>query len=517
MSTNVEQIKEKLDIVDVISGYIKVEKAGLNYKARCPFHNEKTPSFFISPGRQSFYCFGCGEKGDVFTFVEKFEGLDFKESLSMLADRAGIKLEKFKGANPAAERGEADEKEKLFEAMEAATEFFERRLAVDKASLTYLKKRGLSDESIKKWRVGLAHDEWRGLHDHLLAKKFSRETLLDAGLLKKAAEGEGKYYDTFRHRITFPIFDPSGRVVAFSGRAMREDEKTPKYLNSPETKIFHKSEILYGFNVAKNHIRKQDYAVLVEGQMDLLLSQQAGVSNTVASSGTALSVAHLQKIQKLSNRVIIAYDADSAGEKAALRAAELALALGMETKIATLPEGEDPASLAQKDPSAWKEVLRASSHFLDFLLETAVRKNQGQKLTKEILKNVLPLVHLIQSEVEKSQFIKKIALKMRVSEEAVWSDLQKSKVKTPQFEEVKNFDRDKDKKEALLFEAERYGLKIDRDTIDAEILKRVRLQRLKEELQETASILDEKDLSETAEKEAKEKLSEIQKNIKELS
>ena len=210
----------------------------------------------------------------------------------------------------------------------------------------------------------------------------------------------------------FPISDSAGRVIAFSGRALKEDEKTPKYLNSPETKLFYKSEVLYGFNIAKNYIRKLDYAVLVEGQMDLLLSHQASVFNTVASSGTALTQLHLKKIQKLSNRVIIAYDSDSSGEKAARRAALMTMSLGMEAKITILPKGEDPASVIQNEPENWKKALRESEHFVDFALNKAVKENEGRNLTKEIIKNVLPLVSLIKSEMEKSQFVKKIALKI---------------------------------------------------------------------------------------------------------
>ncbi len=514
MPSNTEQIKERLNIVDVISGYIKVEKAGINFKAKCPFHNEKTPSFFISPTRQSFYCFGCGEKGDIFSFVQKFEGVDFKEALKNLADRAGVKLDKFRAENSAEVDRENREKERMYEIMEEATKFFEKELVENKIALKYLEKRGLAKNSIEKWRLGFVRDEWRSLHDYLINQKFSKEEMLSVGLIKKT-ENENKYYDTFRNRLMFPIFDINGKTIAFSGRAMQENEKTPKYLNSPETKLFYKSEVLYGFNVAKNYIRKLDYAVLVEGQMDLVMSHQADVLNTVASSGTALTEFHLKKIQKLSNRVIMAYDSDEAGEKASWRAAELALSLGMEAKIASLPRGEDPASVVKEDPKKWKRALRESEHFTDFALNKAVRENEGRNLTREITKNVLPLARLIQSEIEKTQFIKKIAQKIRVGEEDVWNDFKKiEKSKDGKMEKSEKEKDFKDEKEALIFEAERYGFKIDIKKTKEEIERRSELKKMKQELQRVAVMLDDKNISKEEEEKLKTEFKEIQKNIK---
>jgi len=517
MSTAVEQIKDKLNIVDVLSSYIKVEKAGINWKARCPFHNEKTPSFFISSSRQSFYCFGCGEKGDIFTFIEKFEGLDFRGALETLAERAGIELPKFKRVSEEEETRETKEKETYFKIIEEATQMYESELKENKEALSYLLGRGLSRESISKWRIGFARDEWRSLHDHLLGKGYSKENLLDAGLIKKTPDAD-KYYDTFRNRIMFPISDSTNRVIAFSGRAMREDDKNPKYLNSPETKIFYKSEVLYGFNIAKNYIRKLDYAVLVEGQMDLTMSHQAGVSNTVASSGTALTELHLKKIQKLTNRIIVAYDSDSSGEKAALRAAELGLSIGMEVKIASLPEGEDPASIIRGEGGVekWKTALRESANLLDFALEKAIKNKSGRELTKEVLKSVLPLVSLVKSEIEKSQFVKKLAIKMRVGEQAVWDDLKKIKINDINIPaEETPYDYRKEK-EALIFEAERYGFKMDIEKINEETLARVKRNDLKRRLQELAILLDDKDLSKEEREEAETNFRQTQTEIKEL-
>jgi len=550
MSTNVEQIKEKLDIVDIISGYIKVEKAGINYKAKCPFHNEKTPSFFISPTRQSFYCFGCGEKGDIFSFVEKFEGLDFKGALETLASKAGVELKNFKQTNDV-----KGEKDKLFEIMEKATQIFEKQLIENKEALNVLKKRGVTNDSIAKWRLGFAKNEWRSLYDNL-QNNFSKEEMLEAGLIKKTDNetnsGQIKYYDTFRDRIMFPINDSAGRVIAFSGRAIKDpstgseqENKIPKYLNSPETKLFYKSEALYGFDVAKNHIRKLDYTVLVEGQMDLLMSHQVGILNTVASSGTALTELHLKKIGKLSNRIIIAYDSDDSGEKASRRAAEMAMALGMEIKTVSLPEGEDPASIIKKDPAKWKKALKESQHFIDFSLNKALEEKEDRNITKEIIKNVLPLVSLIKSEIEKSIFVKKIALKMKVHEQDVLNDLKKIEKKEDpnkgedpfkNYSKIVNLERilagiifleefNKSKKSKNLKEkwqqivnkekVEEILANFEKNTED--ILKRLELKNLKTKLQKITIILDDKNLSKKDQKETKTDFNKIQKRIKELN
>ena len=558
MSSNTEQIKEKLDIVDIISSYIKVEKAGINFKARCPFHNEKTPSFLISPVRQTFYCFGCGEKGDIFSFVEKFEGLDFKGALEALAHKAGIELKNFRKED----NERPDEKDKMFAIMEAATKFFENQLENSKPNLNYLEKRGVLTNSVSKWRLGFARDEWRGLCDELARQGFSKDEMLKVGLIKKI-DKEEKYYDTFRNRIMFPIFDVADRVIAFSGRALKEDDKTPKYLNSPETKLFYKSEVLYGFNVAKNYIRKLDYTVLVEGQMDLIMSHQVGIYNTVASSGTALTSLHLKKIQKLSNRVIIAYDSDSAGEKASRRAAELALSSGMEVKIVTLPKGEDPASIAKDDPEKWKAAIKESKHFTEHALDKAVAENKSKNLAKTIMTEVLPLVHLIPSEMEKTQFVKKIALKTKVREDDVWNDIKKvplpnatetvkqivdsipEKINLERImiglifaeehssqestlkekwqkiigeQEVNSKLTDLDgNKEALIFEAEMHIAPGDIKKTEDEILRRIELEHLKIELQKLATILDSHEISEEEEKTAKSDFKKIEKRINEIN
>lgn len=418
MSSSVDQIKSKIDIVSLISSYIKLEKAGTNFKGRCPFHNEKTPSFFVSPDRGSYYCFGCHAKGDIFTFVQEFEGLDFIGSLKVLADRAGVTLEQY-------DKGDKTEKERLHQVLEQAVLFYQKKLEVNKDALKYLNARGLKSETIEDFRIGFAPSEWRELFQYLLDRGVTEKDMLAVGLIKRK-EGSDSYYDTFRGRIMFPINDSAGRVVGFSGRILVADDKSPKYLNSPETSLFNKSDILFGLDKAKKGIRIKDYSILVEGQMDLVMMHQVGIDNTVASSGTALTENHLVKLRRLSNRIIMAYDGDSAGFQASNRSAQIALSLGMDLKIAQMPEGNDPADLASEDVDKLKDSLRGSKHIIDFYTDSLLLKGiSSRELGQEIAKNVLPYVAILPSTIEQSHFIKTIAQKAFIKEEALWEDLKR--------------------------------------------------------------------------------------------
>ena len=431
MNSPVTKIKERLNIEEVVSTYIKLEKTGANFKAKCPFHNEKTPSLFISPERGSYYCFGCQAKGDIFTFVQEFEGLDFKGALKLLAERAGVPLESYKK-----KEGEVtlSEKEKLYKVMEEATKFFENNLKENTQALEYLKSRGLQEKTISQFRIGFAKLEWRELYMYLYAKKFTDSDIEKAGLIKKTNRG---YYDRFRGRIMFPLSDSSGRVIAFSGRIFVDDGKSAKYLNSPETPIFSKSAVFYGLDKAKDSIRKNNFSILVEGQMDLILSHQAGWRNTVATSGTALSDATISKenvvsnlglVRRLSPNIVLAYDGDKAGVNATKRAGKIALSLGMDVKVAPLPEGVDPADLISKSGAeAWQEVVRNSKHLIEFILEKIVKASNGdiRKVGRSIKEEVLPFVNALSSFIEKSYFIKKISGMSSISMSALEEDLKK--------------------------------------------------------------------------------------------
>lgn len=441
MNSPVEKIKERLSVVDVLSSYLTVEKAGKNFKAKCPFHNEKTPSFFISPERGSYYCFGCGAKGDIFSFVEHFEGTDFKGSLKILAERAGVELTTYKG--------DKDNKEIYYEIMEEATLFYEKMFS--KEARSYLISRGINDESISNFRIGYAPLSWTSVLDHLTKKGYKKEDIETVGLIKKK---DNRFYDRFRGRVMFPISDTSGRVIAFSGRILEKGEEA-KYLNSPDTPLFNKSNILFGIDKAKIAIRSRDYSIIVEGQMDLILSHQAGLTNTVAVSGTAFTdttidneskINNLGLVRRLSQNVIFAFDGDDAGIRAASRSAMIALSLEMQVKVAVLPIGKDPADLILEDPNKWKEIIRSSVNIISFHLDRICKGTNDTRIRgKKVREIIFPFLLMIKSQIEKSSYISEIHQKTSISENAIVEDF-KSFEKTFHIENKEN-KQDDNKKE----------------------------------------------------------------------
>lgn len=421
MSTPVNEIKEKLSIKEVAEAYLKLERAGRNYKARCPFHNEKTPSFTISPDRNTYYCFGCGEHGDIFSLVEHFEGVDFKGALQLLAKRAGVELVRDTDDS----RAQKDTEEKLYVLVEEAASFFEKNLSTNTAVREYLSSRGLTESMSKEWRIGYAEDTWRGLYDHLKQKGFPDADIELAGFSKRTEKG---WYDRFRGRVMFPIANGTGRIIAFSGRLFPkvEEEGIPKYLNSPETPLFHKSRVLYGLDKAKGVIRKSDFAIVVEGQMDLLMSHQVGFGNTVATSGTSLTEEHLRILKRFSSNVVLAMDGDKAGIASAVRGAALALGEGMNVKIASFPEGMDPADVARKDPELLRKAIRESAHIVDFLV--AHIQNRGfdeRKFRLTVQSEVFPFVMRISNLVDRAHFIQRLAHRLNLPEDVVRIEIGK--------------------------------------------------------------------------------------------
>lgn len=428
-SSHVEKIKERLLITDVVGAYLKLEKSGAQMKARCPFHNEKTASFYVSPARNTYYCFGCGAKGDIFEFVQQFEGLDFRGALKVLADRAGVPLT-FESQK------DTSKEEILFRIHEDAARFFQSELGKNKEALLYLKKRGLAIEMVRDWRIGFAPDGWRNTYTFLQGRGYSDEMLELSGLVKRADnEYKGaRVYDRFRNRIMFPIFDSSARVVAFSGRILKDEPNAPKYLNSPETPIWNKSSMLYGLHKAKHEIRTKGFAILVEGQMDLLMSHQAGFGNTVATSGTALAESlvkadgaptQLGLLKRLAPAIFLAFDADSAGMKASERAIGIALAAGIEVKVIRIEGGKDPADLIRDNPKNWEEAVAGSKHVIEYLLESVLMlapdaRAQGPLIREKVLPRIADLV----GNMEQAHFVKMIAKRAGVPEEAVWADLK---------------------------------------------------------------------------------------------
>lgn len=420
-----QQIKDKLPIAEVIGGYVKLERAGRSLRARCPFHKERTASFYVSPERGTYYCFGCGEKGDVFSFMQKIDGLEFRDALKVLAERAGVTLEGYKG-----EKGPSkDEKERLYDLHEEATKLYEKELASRADVRDYLLKRGLTPETIAKWRLGYAAAQWRSLTEALRAKGFTDQELASSGLAIKAQKGSDvTYYDRFRGRIMFPIADVGGRIIAFSGRHFEDmpgkhapsGGEPAKYMNSPETPLFRKSKVLYGLDKAKATMRRYDFAILVEGQMDLLMMHQSGYPSAVAASGTALTEEHLRAIKHLSSRIVLALDSDAAGQKSALRSAALALSEGFDVRIAAFPEGKDPADVGREDVEALKRAVREAKTAVEFFLASARAHGKDERAVRRIAEaEVIPLIARMQSPMDKAHFSQIVARALDLPEDAV--------------------------------------------------------------------------------------------------
>lgn len=416
----VEQIKERLSIIDVVAPYVELHQAGRNFKGKSPFTNEKTPSFYVSPDKGMYYCFSSSQGGDIFTFVQSMEGVDFKGALKILAEKAGVEL-------VPEDPKKRSERDTGFHILEEATAFFEEKRRNSEAAEAYLANRGVHTETIAKWRIGYAPGPptggWRELREHLAAKGHNDAQLLAAGLVKKADEGK-EPYDVFRDRVMFPIFDLGGRVIAFSGRILEKDSDAPKYVNSPETDFFNKSEVLYGYDRARQGIRQYDFSLIVEGQFDVVLAHQAGYTNTVAVSGTALTPHHVSLLQRLSNRVVLALDADRAGIAAVKRAAELMLARGIDLKVAQLPEGSDPADLVRDNPKHLREVIGTATHVIEFLLSILKETTKDARTYKlRVRDEVLPYIILINNSIDAEHFESVVAAAIETSTEAVHSEV----------------------------------------------------------------------------------------------
>ncbi len=440
MAGEVEQIKERLSITEVVGAYVKLEKAGSSYRARCPFHSEKTPSFFVSPARGSYYCFGCGAKGDIFTFVQAFEGLDFMGALKLLGEKAGVSI--LSHSDPNAD----EERAKLFAVHEWAAGWYEECFQKEPRAAAYLHERGVSDQSIRHFRIGYALSEWRALYGYLHGKGYSDALLARSGLVKETPKG---CYDRFRGRIMFPLFDSSGRVIAFSGRlfdhpaptetaATGEKTEAPKYVNSPETLLFSKSRVLYGFDKAKNSIRKHDFSIVVEGQMDLVLSHQAGFSNTVALSGTALTILQLSMLARLSQNVVFAFDADRAGVLSSGKSAELALKEGMNVKLSAMPAGVDPADLISKNPDDWRKVIREAEHIVEYYLTVLAAETKDLRMLRlKVQSAVLPFIANIPNKIDQAHFVSRVASRLNLADTPVWEELEKlSHIRAPSVPET---------------------------------------------------------------------------------
>jgi len=423
MSGTVEKIKSRLGIVDVVSSYLKLEKAGSNFKAPCPFHNEKTPSFFVSPSRDTYHCFGCTRGGDIFSFIEEIEGVSFVEALALLADRAGVELVK---ENPKLRT----EKEQLFSILNDATLFFQENIRLDKGVLLYLTKRGLTPETIEHFKIGYARDEWRTLLAHLEKKGYSTPLIEKSGMIIKE-DKRGSYYDRFRNRIMFPLSDHIGRVVGFSGRTYGDKEQGGKYINTPQTILYDKSRVLYPYHLAKESIRKKNECIFVEGQMDVILSHQSGVINTVAVSGTALTEEHIITIKRLADTIVFAFDSDEAGKRALLRAGATGLKKGLNVKVISLIK-KDPADLIMEDKDAWVSEVKKSKHIINYIMDKFLEaQNDDRSLKLKVNKHIIPLLARIENKIDQSHFVTMVANKARIPEKSLREELEKEEVELP--------------------------------------------------------------------------------------
>ncbi len=432
-NANLDLIRERLNILDVVSTYIKLDKAGSQFRARCPFHTEKSPSFYVSPSRGSYHCFGCSEHGDIFGFVMKIEGINFKDALRLLADRAGVSLASFK----------KEETSNLIDILEQATLFFEHNFSQNNEAREYLKNRGVSAESIQKFRIGFAPADWRQLYTKLNKAGYSDEEIVTSGLCIKHEKG---LYDRFRSRVMFPIMNASGKVVAFTGRILpqphlaspinkggivQEVREEAKYVNSPETPMYHKSSILFGYNFAKMEIAKQKKVLVVEGQMDVVMSHQVGNTNTVAISGTAFTPEHISILKRFAETVVLALDSDKAGYASMLKSAALALQSDMEVEGIKMTD-KDPADMIKFDMQNatvnWDSAVKSSKPILSLITEIILEKEKIKPRQVQLLrKDLFPLLRVVKSPLLKESYIKEISKLLEIDEKIIRQETENIK------------------------------------------------------------------------------------------
>ncbi len=438
MSSDIEEIKSRLNIVDVVGGYIKLEKAGINYRARCPFHSEKSASFFVSPSRQLWRCFGgCNEGGDIFKFVMKIEGIEFVDALKLLADKAGVQLRK----ESADYQKMKNERQILLDLCERATKFFDAQLEKSKTGLEakqYLLKRGMKEETMKDWRIGYAPDSWQGLSDYLIGLGFSRDAISNGGLgIKKDSQ---KFFDRFRSRIMFPIFDLNSAVIGFTGRIFKSEDEA-KYLNTPNTLLYDKSRALYGMDKAKLEIRQKDFCVLVEGNVDCIMSHQAGVKNCIAVSGTALTPIHLGIIKRYSSNLVLAFDMDLAGNNATKKGIDMALKSGFNVKVISMVSEKDPADIVLLEgPEKWATLVNEAKPINQFYFDLAFKNRNPESLEdkKKIVNDLLPIFKKIDNNIEQSYWLESLSSKLKIKEEDIRTEMKKVKLEETVLEPVKD-------------------------------------------------------------------------------
>jgi len=444
-----DEIRAKIDIVQFISEYLPLKKSGRNFKALCPFHSEKTPSFIVSPERQIWKCFGCGLGGDIFKFLMEYEKMEFGEALRFLAKKAGVKLAPYRPGP------QEEEKERFYEINHLASEFYHYLLfhPIGKKALDYILGRGIKIESLKLFKIGYAPSFPFSLQKFLVEKKgYNIADLFKTGLVVRQKE---KVIDFFRDRLIFPLRDHRGNVVGFSGRiiGLGGEKSGPKYINTPETLVYHKGELLYGLEITKEKIKKENQAVIVEGELDLISSYQIGIENIVAIKGSALTEPQLKLLKRFCEGICLALDQDIAGDMASRRGIEIADSYNFLIKVVRIPQGKDPDELARKDPSLLKKAIKEAIPVYDFFIDSAFLRFKGNTPDekRKIGEEVLPVLAKISDEIIKNYYLKLLARRLEVSEEAVLVQLNKIK-EEPVFSRrqfLKREERNKTRREIL--------------------------------------------------------------------
>lgn len=424
MNDTAQLIKDKLDIVDFLKQYVELKPAGKNFKANCPFHKEKTPSFMVSPERQTWHCFGaCNEGGDLIKFLMKYENLEFYDALKILAEKAGVELKTFGNRDFQANNT-------LYKIMEAAKDFFEESLSKSQSVNDYLEERGLKSETVKEFELGLAPAGTDILTRHLLKLGYNILDIEKAGLAVKTERGT--YWDRFRERVMFPIYNHGGKIVAFTGRLLpgNDNPNIGKYVNSPETPIFQKSKILYGFHRTKSDIREVQAAVLVEGQMDFLMMWQDGIKNVVATSGTALTIDHLSSLRRLAEELVFGFDSDEAGQLAAERSIDLAGAYDFSVKLLMIDDQKlkDPADVVKCQPGLMKKMLENSQSAMEYYFHRYLKNTNDIKSKKQSLRAVLGKIKILPSAIERGHWLKELSRRATVSEETLIDEMANLKI-----------------------------------------------------------------------------------------
>lgn len=409
------EVKEAFDIVDIVSNYVSLKKAGLNFKGLCPFHVEKTPSLIVSPAKQIFHCFGCGVGGNVFHFVSKVQNLSFIDTVRFLADKKGIRLE-------TVESGKQDIKEEIFKLSELAAKFYKEKLKETKIAQEYIKKRNISNETVERFAVGFAPNEWDSFYNYAKRKNIQDSIIEKSGIAIKRENKEG-YYDRFRNRIIFPILNNYGRVAAFGARVL--DDSLPKYINSPETPVYIKGKNLFGWYFAKDNIAKNNYLIIVEGYFDCIACHQFGITNVVATLGTALTKEQVQFIKRYTDNVVIAYDVDLAGIAASIRGIDLLIEEGLNVKVAEILDGKDPDEvLNKKGKEAFVSAINRAKEIVDFWLDHVKKESLSDiKAKAKLLDQILPVVAKVQDDNKRSEYRKIISQRLDLKEQFLLSKL----------------------------------------------------------------------------------------------